>query len=60
MTTITDYFSPKQGTFFQFSKKDRGDLPLTPCIYVPVMVTFRGLFKNQSNISDDFFCGTSL
>ena len=39
MTTIRALFSPNQGTFFQFSKKSRGDLLFPPpSSYAPVLL----------------------
>ena len=49
MTTIRAFFSTKLGTFFQFFKKSRGDLPpLSPSSHVPVILPSIYCFCNAS------------
>ena len=38
MATIRSFFPKNQGSFFQFSRKDRVALPLRPSSYTPVVI----------------------
>ena len=49
-------FFQNQGSFFQFLKKDRGDLPSPPSSYAPAQVFFKKIFLKISKNSQENAC----